>query len=65
MAISAKSIRFDDPSMWVELSNGRTIGGSATCAGPRRDAGWIDGNLSCLSVFSFLLGQARYTDCIP
>lgn len=26
MNISAKSIRFDDSSMWVELSDGRTIG---------------------------------------
>jgi hypothetical protein len=26
MSISAKSVRFDDASMWVELSDGRTIG---------------------------------------
>jgi hypothetical protein len=26
MTISAKSVRFDDASMWVELSDGRTIG---------------------------------------
>lgn len=26
MSISAKSVRFDDNSMWVELSDGRTIG---------------------------------------
>jgi Protein of unknown function (DUF2442) len=26
MNISAKSVRFDDASMWVELSDGRTIG---------------------------------------
>ena len=26
MSISGKSIRFDDASMWVELSDGRTIG---------------------------------------
>ena len=26
MGISAKSVRFDDSSMWVELSDGRTIG---------------------------------------
>jgi hypothetical protein len=26
MNISAKSVRFDDSSMWVELSDGRTIG---------------------------------------
>ena len=26
MSISAKSVRFDDSSMWVELSDGRTIG---------------------------------------
>lgn len=26
MNISAKSVRFDDNSMWVELSDGRTIG---------------------------------------
>jgi hypothetical protein len=26
MSISATSIRFDDVSMWVELSDGRTIG---------------------------------------
>ncbi len=26
MSISAKSVRFDESSMWVELSDGRTIG---------------------------------------
>ena len=26
MNISAKSVRFDDASMWVELSDGRTLG---------------------------------------
>jgi len=26
MSISAKSIRFDDASMWVELSDGRILG---------------------------------------
>lgn len=26
MSISAESIKFDDDSMWVELSDGRTIG---------------------------------------
>ena len=26
MDISAKAVRFDDDSMWVELSDGRTIG---------------------------------------
>jgi hypothetical protein len=26
MSISAKSARFDDASMWIELSDGRTIG---------------------------------------
>ena len=26
MNISAKSLRFDDHSMWVELSDGRTLG---------------------------------------
>ena len=26
MSISAKSVRFDNSSMWVELSDGRTIG---------------------------------------
>lgn len=26
MSISAKSVRFDDNSMWIELSDGRTIG---------------------------------------
>ncbi|MHB0918081.1 MAG: DUF2442 domain-containing protein [Thiobacillus sp.] len=26
MNISAKAVRFDDSSMWVELSDGRTIG---------------------------------------
>ena len=26
MSISAKTVRFDDASMWVELSDGRTIG---------------------------------------
>jgi hypothetical protein len=26
MCISAKSLRFDDDSMWVELSDGRTLG---------------------------------------
>ena len=26
MSISAKSVRFDDASMWVELSDGRTLG---------------------------------------
>lgn len=26
MNISAKSVRFDDNSMWVDLSDGRTIG---------------------------------------
>jgi hypothetical protein len=26
MAISAKNIRFDDDTMWVELSDARTIG---------------------------------------
>ncbi len=26
MNISAKSVRFDDDSMWVELSDGRTLG---------------------------------------
>ncbi len=26
MTISAKAVRFDDDSMWVELSDGRTIG---------------------------------------
>ncbi len=26
MDISAKAVRFDDNSMWVELSDGRTIG---------------------------------------
>ena len=26
MSISAKSVRLDDASMWVELSDGRTIG---------------------------------------
>jgi hypothetical protein len=26
MTISAKSVRFDDASMWVEPSDGRTIG---------------------------------------
>jgi hypothetical protein len=26
MTISPKSVRFDDASMWVELSDGRTIG---------------------------------------
>ena len=26
MSISAKSVRFDDSSMWVEFSDGRTIG---------------------------------------
>lgn len=26
MAISAKSLRFDENSMWVELSDGRTLG---------------------------------------
>ena len=26
MSISAKSVRFDDNSMWVELSDGRTLG---------------------------------------
>jgi hypothetical protein len=26
MSISAKSVRFDDALMWVELSDGRTIG---------------------------------------
>ncbi len=26
MSISAKSLRFDDDSMWVELSDGRVLG---------------------------------------
>ena len=26
MSVSAKSVRFDDASMWVELSDGRTLG---------------------------------------
>ena len=26
MSISAKSVRFDDDSFWVELSDGRTLG---------------------------------------
>jgi hypothetical protein len=26
MSISAKSLRFDDDSFWVELSDGRTLG---------------------------------------
>lgn len=26
MTISAKNVRFDDVSMWVELSDGRTLG---------------------------------------
>jgi hypothetical protein len=26
MSISAKSLRFDEDSMWVELSDGRTLG---------------------------------------
>ena len=26
MTISAKSVRFDDDSMWVELDDGRTLG---------------------------------------
>ena len=26
MTISAESVRFDDASMWVDLSDGRTIG---------------------------------------
>lgn len=26
MSISAKSLRFDNDSMWVELSDGRTLG---------------------------------------
>jgi len=26
MTISAKSLRFDDDSMWVDLSDGRTLG---------------------------------------
>ena len=26
MSISAKSLRFDDDSMWLELSDGRTLG---------------------------------------
>ncbi len=26
MNISAKSVRFDDASMWIDLSDGRTIG---------------------------------------
>lgn len=26
MTISAKSVRFDDDSFWVELSDGRTLG---------------------------------------
>jgi hypothetical protein len=26
MSISAKSVRFDDGSFWVELSDGRTLG---------------------------------------
>ncbi|MCC7005218.1 MAG: DUF2442 domain-containing protein [Ottowia sp.] len=26
MSISAKSIRFDDSSMWLQLSDGRTLG---------------------------------------
>ena len=26
MSTSAKSVRFDDNSMWVELSDGRTLG---------------------------------------
>lgn len=26
MSISAKSVRFDEDSMWVELSDGRTLG---------------------------------------
>jgi Protein of unknown function (DUF2442) len=26
MEVSAKAVRFDDDSMWVELSDGRTIG---------------------------------------
>lgn len=26
MSISAKSLRFDENSMWVELSDGRTLG---------------------------------------
>jgi len=26
MSISAKSLRFDDDCMWVELSDGRTLG---------------------------------------
>lgn len=26
MSISAESLRFDDNSMWVELSDGRTLG---------------------------------------
>lgn len=26
MTISAKSVRFDESSMWVELSDGRTLG---------------------------------------
>ena len=26
MSISAKSVRFDDNTMWVELSDGRTLG---------------------------------------
>jgi hypothetical protein len=26
MNISAKSVRFDDSSMWVDLSDGRTVG---------------------------------------
>lgn len=26
MSISAKSVRFDDNSMWIELADGRTLG---------------------------------------
>jgi hypothetical protein len=26
MTVSAKAVRFDDNSMWVDLSDGRTIG---------------------------------------
>lgn len=26
MSISAKSLRFDDDSMWIDLSDGRTLG---------------------------------------
>jgi hypothetical protein len=34
MTISATSVRFDDAAMWVELTDGRTLGIPLACYAP-------------------------------